>query len=107
LPENTVNIISTNYVPKLYIDVVMLNSYFRCFFLPIYLSLSIIYLGILAEWLLILQGVAEDRDMDMPKSCFKCRCHKAAKITTELSDLQRVVGDAEQAYERAGVLEVG
>jgi len=59
----------------------------------------------LAEWLLILQGVAEDRDMDMPKSCFKCRCHKAAKITTELSDLQRVVGDAEQAYERAGVLE--
>ena len=63
-------------------------------------------LGTLAEWLLILQGVAEDRDMDMPKSCFKCRCQKAAKISIEMSDLQRVVGDAEMAYERAGMLEV-
>ncbi len=44
--------------------------------------------------------------MDMPKSCFKCRCQKAAKISIEMSDLQRVVGDAEMAYERAGMLEV-
>jgi len=62
-------------------------------------------LGTLAEWLLILQGVAEDRDMEMPKSCFKCRCQKAAKISIEMSDLQRVVGDAELAHERAGMLE--
>eukprot|EP00088_Acartia_fossae_P050700 TRINITY_DN5682_c0_g1_i2.p1 TRINITY_DN5682_c0_g1~~TRINITY_DN5682_c0_g1_i2.p1 ORF type:complete len:367 (-),score=83.04 TRINITY_DN5682_c0_g1_i2:167-1267(-) len=65
-------------------------------------------LGTLAEWLLILQGVAEDRDLDLPHTqpqCLKCRCHKAAKITQEMSSLQRIVGDAEQTYDRAGTLE--
>jgi len=62
-------------------------------------------LGTLAEWLLILQGVAEDRDMDMPQTCIKCRCQKAARITQDLSALQRIVVDAEQVYDRLGMLE--
>merc|ERR1719391_362245 len=54
----------------------------------------------LTEWLVILQGVAEDRECDRPN--VKCRCAKAKRINEELQLLTRKLINAEQIYERVG-----
>jgi len=54
----------------------------------------------LVEWLVVLQGVAEDREVDLPP--VNCRCIKAAKINEELKSLSRKMSDAWQVVERVG-----
>jgi len=54
----------------------------------------------LTEWLVILQGVAEDRECDRPNA--KCRCLKAEKITDHLRLLATKLSNAEQVCERVG-----
>ena len=54
----------------------------------------------LAEWLVVLQGVAEEREMDLP--AVNCRCSKASKIDEELKLLSRKLRDAWQVIERVG-----
>jgi len=56
----------------------------------------------LTEWLVILQGVAEDRECDRPNA--KCRCCKAEKLQTQLQELGRKLTNAEQIYERVGMV---
>lgn len=54
----------------------------------------------LAEWLVVLQGVAEERELDLP--AVNCRCSKAVKINEELKSLSRKMNDAWQVVERVG-----
>jgi len=54
----------------------------------------------LAEWLVVLQGVAEEREIDLP--AVSCRCSKAVKINEELKSLSRKMSDAWQVVERVG-----
>jgi len=54
----------------------------------------------LAEWLVVLQGVAEERELDLP--AVYCRCTKAVKINEELKSLSRKMNDAWQVVERVG-----
>jgi len=56
----------------------------------------------LTEWLVILQGVAEDRECDRPN--VKCRCCKATKIQDQLQLLSRKLTNAQQIYERVGMV---
>jgi len=56
----------------------------------------------LTEWLVILQGVAEDRECDRPNA--NCRCSKAAKIHQELTLLAKKLNNAEQICERVGMI---
>jgi len=56
----------------------------------------------LTEWLVILQGVAEDRECDRPNA--NCRCSKAAKIHQELTLLAKKLINAEQICERVGMI---
>lgn len=57
----------------------------------------------LAEWLVVLQGVAEEREMDLP--AVNCRCCKAVNINDELKKLSRKLSDAWQVVERVGVVQ--
>jgi len=54
----------------------------------------------LAEWLVVLQGVAEEREVDLPS--VNCRCSKAVRINEELKSLSRKLSDAWQVVERVG-----
>lgn len=54
----------------------------------------------LVEWLVVLQGVAEEREVDLP--AVNCRCIKAVKINEELKSLSRKLSDAWQVVERVG-----
>jgi len=54
----------------------------------------------LVEWLVVLQGVAEEREVDLP--AVNCRCNKAVKINEELKNLSRKLSDAWQVVERVG-----
>lgn len=54
----------------------------------------------LAEWLVVLQGVAEERGHDLPP--VTCRCSKAARINEELSELGRRLSDASAVVDRVG-----
>jgi len=54
----------------------------------------------LAEWLVVLQGVAEERELDLP--AVNCRCSKAVKINEELKSLSKKMNDAWQVVERVG-----
>ncbi|XP_023331583.1 uncharacterized protein LOC111703770 isoform X2 [Eurytemora carolleeae] len=56
----------------------------------------------LTEWLVILQGVAEDRECDRPN--VKCRCCKAAKIQEELRLLASKLNNAQQICSRVGMI---
>jgi len=58
----------------------------------------------LVEWLVVLQGVAEEREVDLPP--VNCRCIKAAKINEELKSLSRKLSDAWQVVERVGQVQV-
>lgn len=57
----------------------------------------------LAEWLVVLQGVAEEREMDLP--AVNCRCSKAVNINDDLKKLSRKLSDAWQVVERVGVVQ--
>jgi len=59
----------------------------------------------LAEWLVVLQGVAEERELDIPD--VNCRCIKAVKINEELKNLSRKLNDAWQVVERVGQVQGG
>ena len=48
----------------------------------------------LAEWLVVLRGIAEEREADQPP--VRCRCKKAEKIQQELRLLGHQLKDAEQ-----------
>jgi hypothetical protein len=48
----------------------------------------------LAEWLVVLRGIAEERQADQPP--VRCRCKKAAKIHQQLRLLGQQLRDAEQ-----------
>jgi hypothetical protein len=48
----------------------------------------------LAEWLVVLRGIAEEREADQPP--VRCRCKKAEKIHQELRLLGQQLKDAEQ-----------
>jgi hypothetical protein len=54
----------------------------------------------LTEWMVILQGVAEDRECDRPN--VKCRCCKAVRIQEELGALASKLNNAQQICERVG-----
>lgn len=56
----------------------------------------------LAEWLVVLRGIAEEREADQPP--VRCRCKKAEKIHQELRLLGHQLRDAEQLCERAGMV---
>ena len=59
----------------------------------------------LAEWLVVLQGVAEERELDLP--AVNCRCAKAVNINEELKNLSRKLSDAYQVVERVGQVQEG
>eukprot|EP00092_Neocalanus_flemingeri_P011582 GFUD01012483.1.p1 GENE.GFUD01012483.1~~GFUD01012483.1.p1 ORF type:complete len:359 (+),score=118.49 GFUD01012483.1:64-1140(+) len=59
----------------------------------------------LAEWLVVLQGVAEERETDLP--AVNCRCSKAVKINEELKNLGRKLNDVWQVVERVGQVQAG
>ncbi len=48
----------------------------------------------LAEWLVVLRGIAEEREADQPP--VRCRCKKAENIHQELRHLGQQLKDAEQ-----------
>jgi len=54
----------------------------------------------LAEWLVVLQKVAEDRGPEQPSA--SCRCEKASRLCEEIQSLGRRVSEAGQLAERVG-----
>jgi len=54
----------------------------------------------LAEWLVVLQKVAEDRGLEQPSA--SCRCEKASRLCEEIQSLGRRVAEAGQLAERVG-----
>jgi len=54
----------------------------------------------LAEWLVVLQKVAEDRGPEQPNA--SCRCEKASRLCEEIQSLGRRVAEAGQLAERVG-----
>ena len=50
----------------------------------------------LAEWLVVLQKVAEDRGPEQPSA--SCRCEKATRLCEEIQSLGRRVSEAGQVY---------
>ena len=50
----------------------------------------------LAEWLVVLQKVAEDRGPEQPNA--SCRCEKASRLCEEIQSLGRRVAEAGQVW---------
>jgi len=70
---------------------------------PLHLSISCPVTRLascLAEWLVVLQKVAEDRGPEQPSA--SCRCEKASRLCEEIQSLGRRVAEAGQLAERVG-----